>query len=323
MPVFQKCTPLAVVGAMELLNAANRLHQEITGTEKVLFRVELVSMWDKTVIGSHQYPVYCHRLASEVSRTDMVLLPSLDSNVEANLKLNYAYCDWILGLKDRGAEVASMCTGAFMLAETGLLDGRKATTHWYFEPLFRQLFPDVELLPGHLIIEDDGVYTCGGTNSYLNLMIYFIEKFGGRETAVFAAKMFMVDYDRHSQKQYSIFSVQKHHKDDTILAAQKFMEENFNRGISIDDVVGAVNTSKRTFIRRFKSATGNTPLEYLQRIKIEWVKKKLETGSEPISEIIYAVGYSDASAFRQVFRKHTGLSPIAYRKKYQHRLIMV
>lgn len=323
IPVFKNCTPLAVIGAMELLNGANKLQQMLQEAAMPAFKVELISLWEREVVGSHNYPVYCHKTVADVVHTDLIIIPSLDHDVEKNLSLNRGYVPWIQEQAAAGAEIASMCTGAFMLAETGLLDGRKATTHWYYETLFREMFPAVQLVPEQIIVEEDGVYSCGGTNSYLNLMLYFIEKFCGRETALFAAKMFLIDYDKISQKQYSIFSVQKQHKDDKILAAQKYMEENFDKGISVDDVINNVHISRRSFIRRFKKATGNTPLEYLQRIKIETVKKQLESSDDPISEIIYQIGYSDATAFRQVFKKHTGMSPMAYRKKYRHRLIMV
>lgn len=322
--VFKNTTALAMVGAMEVFNLANKVHQSVRqdSSETSFFQVELISLWGTEVITANQYPLHCHRKIEDLQETDLILLPSLDTDVAENLALNEGYIPWLQKFAAQGIEIGSMCTGSFLLGAGGLLDGRKATTHWYFEGMFRQMFPEVDLLPGQLIVDDNGIYTCGGANAYLNLILYFVEKFCGRETALFASRMLLIDYDKISQKQYSIFSVQKHHQDEKILEAQSYMESHYKEGISIDDVIERVHLSKRNFIRRFKKATGNTPLEYLQRIKIEDVKKALESSNEPIGEIIFRSGYQDAGSFRQLFKKHTGLSPMEYRKKYHQPLIV-
>jgi transcriptional regulator GlxA family with amidase domain len=224
--------------------------------------------------------------------------------------------DWVAKQYKQGSEIASMCAGSFMLASTGILSGKKCSTHWALSESFRELYPNVNLQTDHLITDENGIYTNGGAYSFLHLLMYLVEKIYGRQTAIHCAKYFQIDLDRNLQAEFSIFSGHKKHGDDEILNAQKFLEENYQERISIEKLSFDLCIGRRNFDRRFIKATGFTPLDYLQRVKIEAAKKMFETSRKTVNEIMYEVGYNDAKAFRNVFSRVTGLSPFDYKVKY-------
>ena len=216
-----------------------------------------------------------------------------------------------------GAEVASLCVGAFLLASTGLLNGRKCSTHWAYYQEFRDTYPEVDVQDGSIITDEQGIYSSGGANSYWNLLLYLLEKYTTREIAILAAKYFAIDIDWDNQSAFAIFTGQKDHRDPEILKIQEYLELNYTEKLAVGDLAKKVALSRRSFERRFKQATGNTVLEYLQRIKIEAAKRNFETSRKNITEVMYDVGYSDTKAFRTLFKRITGLTPIEYRNKYQ------
>ena len=178
------------------------------------------------------------------------------------------------------------------------------------------MFPDVNLQTDHLITDENGIYTNGGAYSFLNLMVYLVEKYFDRQTAIFCSKVFQIEMDRNSQSEFAIFTGQKRHGDEVVKQAQAYIETNLDEKISIEHLSSKFAVGRRNFDRRFIKATGNTPIEYAQRVKIESAKKALETSRKTINEVMYEVGYSDVKAFREVFRKITGMSPIEYKGKY-------
>jgi transcriptional regulator GlxA family with amidase domain len=206
--------------------------------------------------------------------------------------------------------------GAFVLAATGLLDGKKCSTHWLFANEFRTMFPDVNLVDNKIVTEQHGIYTSGGANSYWNLLLHLVEKYTNRELAILASKFFVLDIDRNSQSPFTIFKGQKIHEDEEIKKVQEFIEIHFADKISVDELCEKFAIGRRTFERRFKKATNNSVVEYMQRVKIEAAKKQLETGRKTVNEVMFEVAYNDIKAFRELFKKITGLSPIDYRNKY-------
>jgi transcriptional regulator GlxA family with amidase domain len=167
-----------------------------------------------------------------------------------------------------------------------------------------------------LITDENGIYTNGGAYSFLNLVIYLVEKYFNRQTAIFCSKVFQIEMDRKSQSPFIIFKGQKLHGDEMVKEAQTYIENQFQEKLSIEDLSSHFAVSRRNFDRRFIKATGNTPVEYTQRVKVELAKKAFETGRKTINEVMYEVGYNDVKAFREVFRKITGLTPLEYRNKY-------
>ena len=232
------------------------------------------------------------------------------------MKGNELLIDWIEKQYKDGAEIASICTGAFLLASSGLLDGKSCSTHWAAAENFRRMFPKVNLQADKLITDENGIYTNGGAYSFLNLMIYLVEKYYDRQTAIFCSKVFQIEMDRQSQSAFTIFTGQKLHGDEMVKKAQAYIESNMHDKISVEHLSSKFAVSRRNFDRRFIKATGNTPFEYSQRVKIESAKKAFETSRKTINEVMYEVGYSDAKAFREVFRKITGISPLEYRNRY-------
>lgn len=316
--VLEDCTSMAMIGPMEILNKAGRYCNDLQEETnyKSFFDVRLISLNSKMVNTANNYPIYCHNTIDDIGHLDMIIIPGLDGNIDYQLKINYAFVDWVKQQYQKGTEIASICTGVFILAETGLLNGKSAATHWAAADYFKMKYPQINLLPQEIIVDEGNIYTSGGATSFHNLMIYIIEKFCGKEIANYTAKMLLIDINKEPQSSYAIFSTQKLHSDKEILIAQKYIESNFNKRISLDIISNEVAISKRNFIRRFKNATGNTPIEYIQRVRVEAVKKSLETTQNSIEEIVHNVGYDDMTTFRKLFKRITGISPNEYRKKY-------
>jgi transcriptional regulator GlxA family with amidase domain len=258
----------------------------------------------------------------EVKKADLIIIPSVsyDENlVPGNAEL----IAWIKEQYKGGAEIATMCSGAFLLAATGLLEGKTCSTHWNVAAEFKRQFPNVHLHIDKLITAERGIYTNGGAFSFLNLMLFLVEKYYDRRTAIFCSKVFQIDMDRNSQSPFFIFKTQKNHGDELIGQAQTYMEENLTEKISFEQLASKLAISRRNFDRRFIKATGNTPVEYLQRVKVEVAKNTLENGRKSIFEVMEEVGYSDDKAFREVFKKITGLSPLEYKAKFNREAVLM
>ena len=286
-----------------------------------LFNVKLVGLTKEIKLNNGLFSIHADKLLDEVGTTDLIFIPALSGDMKTALELNKEFIPWIAEQYYRGAEVASLCVGAFILASTGLLRGKKCSTHWLFANEFRAMFPDVTLVDGNIITEEHGLYSSGGATSYWNLLLYLVEKYTDRDTAILASKFFAIDIDRNSQSAFMMFQGQKEHDDAEIKHAQAFIEENFNDKITVDELADMNALGRRSFERRFKKATNNTVVEYIQRVKIEAAKRALEKSRKNISEVMFDVGYTDTKAFRDVFKKITGLTPIEYRNKYNKHAI--
>lgn len=280
------------------------------------FAVELVSTQKEIRLENSVYSVHADKLLQEATPPDLVIIPALSGDMAAAVQANQQLIPWIKAQRERGAEVASLCLGAFLFASTGLLEGKKCSTHWGFANQFRTMFPDVELVDGYIITEEKGLYTSGGANSYWNLLLYLVEKYTDRATAILAAKYFAIDIERESQAPFTLFSGQKAHPDEQIRQAQDFIEAHYNDKFTVDELADRFAIGRRSFERRFKKATHNTIVEYMQRVKMEAAKRSFESSRKNINEVMYDVGYTDTKAFRTVFKKVTGLTPVEYRNKY-------
>jgi len=305
----------SIVGAYKIFTKANAFWQQAQAGEG-LFRIELAGISKEVAFYEGLFAVRPHTHISSIKKTDLIIIPSLNHNYEKAVQDNKELIDWIEKQYKEGAEVASICTGAFMLAASGLLDGKSCSTHWTATDQFRAMFPKVNLQADKLITDENGIYTNGGAYSFLNLILYLVEKYFDRQTAIFCSKVFQIELDRNSQSAFSIFTGQKSHDDEMVQQAQAYIESNLHEKISVEHLSSRLAVGRRNFDRRFIKATGNTPVEYAQRVKIESAKKAMETSRKTINEIMYEVGYSDVKAFREVFRKITGMSPLAYRAKY-------
>ncbi|MCW3465742.1 GlxA family transcriptional regulator [Chitinophaga nivalis] len=281
-----------------------------------LFKIQLVGLSKETSQRNGLFTVKPDILISELEKTDLIIIPALMGDPVVAMDLNQELLPWITTQYENGAEVASFCIGTFFLAATGLLDGKQCATHWRLANEFRNAFPNALLVDDKIMTEEDGIFTSGGAYSYLNLLLYLIEKYAGRDIAILTSKAFMIDIDRISQSPFIMFQGQKSHEDEPVKQAQEFIEKNFHEKITVDQLASMLALGRRSLERRFKKATCNTVTEYIQRVKMEAAKKGLETGRKNINELMYDVGYSDTKSFRGTFKRITGLSPIEYRNKY-------
>jgi transcriptional regulator GlxA family with amidase domain len=304
----------SIVGAYKIFTRANEYRKRIVGKE--LFTIELAGISKEVEFYGGLFAVRPQTHIKNIARTHLIIIPSLNHNYEKAVKGNKLAIEWIEKQYRNGAEVASICTGAFMLASSGLLDGKTCSTHWAAADNFRNMFPKVNLQTDRLITDENGIYTNGGAYSFLNLMVYLVEKYYDRQTAIFCSKVFQIEIDRQNQQAFTIFTGQKLHGDDMVKKAQAYIESNLQEKISVGHLSTLFAVGRRNFDRRFIKATGNTPVEYSQRVKIESAKKAFESSRKTINEVMYAVGYADVKAFREVFRKITGMSPLEYRGRY-------
>ncbi len=304
----------AIADPQYLFSTANQFL--VSAGKAPLFNVSLVGAKKEVKINDGSFSVHTDKQLKDITKTDLVLIPALFGDMQLAIDKNKILIPWITKQYKNGAEVASLCVGAFLLASTGLLNGKKCSTHWGFQNEFREMFPDVEVLDGSIITEENRIYSSGGANSYWSLLLHLLEKYTDRQTAILASKYFAIDIDRDSQAAFAMFKGQKKHSDAAIKKAQEFIENNVTEKFSVDDLAGMASIGRRSFERRFKQATNNTVFEYIHRVKIEAAKKSFETSRKNIAEVMYDVGYTDTKAFRAMFKKITGLAPIDYRNKY-------
>lgn len=308
----------AILGSLEgtrqLFTQVNHFFRE-QGRDP-LFKVQLVGMKEHTKLSGGLYTINADALLKDVKQTDLIIIPAVDGDIMEAIEVNKPFIGWIEQQYKGGAEVASLCLGAFLLASTGLVNGRKCATHWMAEGAFRQMFPEVELVTERIITDENGIYSSGGAFSYLNLILYLIEKFAGRDMAIMSAKVFAIEIERKDQLSFVVFQGQKGHEDEAVRKAQEYIESNFREKLTVDELAEKAALSRRNFERRFKKATANTVAEYIQRVKVEAAKMSLESSRDNVNEVMYNIGYTDPKAFRLTFKRITGLSPIEYRNKY-------
>ncbi len=281
-----------------------------------LFNIQLVGLSDDVKINDGLFSIHPDKLLKDVMQTDLIIIPAMTGDMMTATHLNRDYAIWIAQRYKDGAEVASLCVGAFLLAFSGLLKGKECTTHWSYANEFRHFYPSVKLLDEKVITDQNGLYSSGGNNAYWNLLLHLVEKYTNRKMAIQTAKYFVVDLDRNMQSPFVIFNGLKDHEDELIKKVQGYIEEHYGEKLVVDQIADRFNITRRTFERRFKKATRHTVIEYIQRVKVEATKKQLEIGRKSVNEIMYAVGYSVLQTYRDVFKKITGMTPNDYRNKY-------
>ena len=310
----------SITGSLEILTQANKYWRMLG--HKPMLDIRIAGLEKELKLEDGLFSIHPVNIR-EIRKTDLLIIPSLSSDYDRILSENTELITWIREQYKSGAELASICTGAFLVAATGLLEGKTCSTHWNAAADFRRLFPGINLQINKLITVGPGIYTNGGAYSFLHLMLFLIEKYFDRQTAIFCSKVFQIDMDRTSQSPFFVFQAQKNHGDELIGKAQTYIEENLSEKISFEELAAQLAISRRNFDRRFTKATGNTPVEYLQRVKVEVAKSTLEKGRKTIFEVMNDVGYSDDKAFREVFKRITGVSPLDYKAKYTKEAALV
>lgn len=304
----------SIIGSYKIFSRANQIR--INNGESAVFKVTIAGVSEKQSYYDELFTIQPHTTIDLVAKSDLVIIPAINHSDLTIFEANKSLIQWLKKQYDNGSELASICTGAFLLASTGLLDGKKCSTHWAAKENFVSLFPKVNLQTDLLITDEKGIYTNGGAYSFLNLLFYLVEKYYDRETALLCSRIFQIDIGRQCQSEFIIFSNQKMHSDELVKQAQEHIESHIDEKISVDYLCELFSVARRNFDRRFIKATGNSPLEYIQRAKIESDKRALETTRKSVNEIMFNVGYADVKSFREVFKKVTGISPVEYKLKY-------
>ena len=313
-----------IIGSLNLFQMANSFHRRNGLSENGLYNLDLVGTTKEPQTYQQVISIAPTKELSEVTKTDLIIIPGFVGDMRKQVEMNYQFVEWIKTHRIRhSAELASLCRGAFLLAETGLMYGKSCATHWLTHNDFRRMYPNVNLAPEKVISEDNGIYSSGGAYSFLNLLLYLIEKHYGRETAIWCSKVAEIEFDRIDQNQFTIFNGQKNHHDQDIANIQDYIEQHYWEKINVEQLAEQVSTSSRNFIRRFKKATNNTPIEYIQRVRIEAAKKKLESSTKSILQVMYEISYNDDKTFRNLFKRYTGMTPLGYRNKYNREMALV
>ncbi|SEL57912.1 transcriptional regulator, AraC family with amidase-like domain [Chitinophaga rupis] len=306
--------PSSLFGAIEVFEKANEFLVE-KGRSR-FYELTLIGSGISQSLLNAQFVVQPDRHNLKTLQPDIIIIPGLYEQDRYALEKNQTLINWMVQRYAQGTELASMCTGAFLLAATGLLKNEECSTHWRASRSFAAMFPDVHLRTDKIITELNGIYTAGGAQSSLNLILYLVEKYNGRAAALYCAKILQIDIERNSQSPFIFFEGYKKHEDDVIRRSQVYIEKNIDERITVEFLASQSAMSRRSFIRRFKKATQHVPIEYIQKVKMESAKRELEQNRKNVNEVMYAVGYTDRKAFRNMFKKVTGLSPVDYRAKY-------
>lgn len=280
------------------------------------FEVKIVTSDGQPITALNNIPVIPACSMHDITEVDLIVIPSQGFFYELESQAHLERVEWLRHWYEKGADLAAICAGAFTLASTGLLDGHKATTHWGLANQFKKLFPKVDLRTDLMVTDEGRLFCGGGISADLNLSLHLIEKYCGRETALQGSRCMLVDPDRISQAPFAVFIPNKDHEDSEILQAQEWLEENYKESITMESLAKQAGTSLRQFNRRFKAATGETAVKYLQHLRVEAAKVLLVTTDQSFDEISPQVGYENVSFLRRVFRSNTGITPVDFRRKF-------
>jgi transcriptional regulator GlxA family with amidase domain len=315
---FDEAYASAITGALDLFALAGVTWQRMQGLKpEAQFDVQIASLRKKTICCINQLEINSHVAIEDVEQTDLLLIPTIGGSLQSVIESNRALLPHIRRHFEAGADIASNCSGAFLLAEAGILNGREATTHWGYAEQFRLAYPNVKLRAERLITSELNIHCSGGGLAWFDLALLLIERYCGHDVATTTAKAHVIDLSRGEQSAYASLRAKKYHQDPDILFVQEWLENQFSETIVLGQIGELVNLSSRTFNRRFKKATAQSPLEYLQNLRIEAAKKRLESSVDGIERIVNQVGYDDLSSFTRLFKKHTGLTPSQYAKKFK------
>jgi transcriptional regulator GlxA family with amidase domain len=306
--------PSSLFAAIEIFQRANEFYRN--RGEAAFYDIQIVGTNLSQNLLNTSFSINAIKNITSVKKTDCIIIPAFDDGNDFAIKKSGDAISWIVEQYKDGAEVASLCTGTFLLAATGLLKGKECSTHWRAEESFRRMFPDLGLCTDKIITDNSGIYTAGGATSSLNLILYLVEKYNGRQVALYCSKVLQIDIERNSQSPFIIFNGLKDHADEAIMEMQYYIENNIEEKITVDLLADKCAMNRVNFSRRFKKATQTSPVEYIQRVKIEAAKRNLESGRKNINEVMYSVGYADVKAFRTIFKKIAGITPLEYKAKF-------
>lgn len=312
--VYEQCTASMVLGVMDILSVANI--QSGGNERKNIFDIEIISETGKKITCFNQFSIEPKRSIRAKNHYDLIYIPGFVGDVEEILQKEKKSVAWLRQQFQQGTRLAAACNGNFLLAETGLLAKRKATTHWGLMDKFRERYNNILVQPERIIVDEGDIISAAGVTAYVNLALFLVERHGSKELALICSKIFLVDSGRKIQSPYEMYQFQKKHGDTEIEKTQNWLEKNFAQPVTLEQLASVSNLGKKTLLRRFKQATGDTPLSYLKRVRLENAKRLLESKKLSFNEITWKVGYNDVSSFHKLFKTETGLSPNNYRSKF-------
>ena len=311
---YDGCTASMTVGVLDILSFANSQYESRGKND--LFEIEIVTETGAAANGFSKFPIQAQRSIKTKSQFDLIYVPGFVGDLEELLPKQKNLIKWLKGQYQNGVMLTAACNGNFLLAEAGILNGKRATTHWSLADAFRKRYKEITLEPEKIIVDNGTVISAAGVTAYFNLALFLVERYGSKELALTSAKVFLVDSGRKLQTPYQMYQVPKNHGDEEIVKVQDWLEGNYREKITLERMASVCNLGEKTLVRRFKKVTGETPLTYLQKLRIENAKRLLESKRVSFNEITWRVGYNDISSFHKVFKSETGLTPIEYRSKF-------
>ena len=312
--IYPGCTPSMITGVWDILTLANGFYSQ--KHSEPLFHLELIAETKMPINSFSGLAFTPHRNIKTKEVYDIIYIPGFMSEVDNTIALNRKMIDWISKINSNKTIISAACNGNFLLAASGKLDSKGATTHWNLVEKFQKDYNKVKLYPKKIIVDNGNVISAAGVTSYFNLALHLIQRFAGAEISLSCAKIFLVDSGRKIQTPYQMLEFSKLHGDELIMKTQDWIESNYRESITLSKLEKAVNTGAKTLTRRFRKATGVTPQAYLQKLRIEMAKRLLESKDITFNEVTWEVGYNDASSFHKAFKQETGLTPIGYRNKF-------
>ena len=320
--ILEQSLPSGIVSFVDVFKMAGAVWDKSRGVAvNPLFDIEIVSIDGKPVHYSRSLEIKPDKAICDVKTTDLIMVPSSGYDINTLGPYPRKMTDWLARHHAKGTRIAAGCTGVFLLAEAGILDGKMATTHWGYVDLFKQRYPRVLMNPDQMITEDTHLFCAGGGSAGIDLCLYLIEGCCGRKVANRCAKLLLLERGRDVQPSFAGFHPSKQHQDPEIIKAQNWIETHSSHAVCIDDLASLVGMGLRNFKRRFKNATGDSPLVYVQKLRVESAKTMLEKKSTGIEDIARQVGYDDIGFFRKVFARYVGISPSLYRQKFNRHCI--
>ncbi len=302
------------IGPIEVFHSAGLLWNWLHGdAPRPRFRVRTASIDGRGVTSLCSLGLTPECAIRDIKRTDIIILPASGWDVQDRIARNTPLLPWLRKWHSRGAYIAGICTGVAFLAECGLLDGRQATTHWGVADILRRRYPKVLWRPDQFVTEDGRLLCSGGVYAAIDLSLYLVEKFCGHEIALQCAKSLLLSMPRSRQSGYSVLPLSRPHCDSKIRQTEEYLQQHFDRDLSIDILAERIGMGPRNFIRRFKAATGRVPGAYIQTLRVSAAKDLLEHGAPSIQTVSSKIGYEDIAFFRNLFKRHTGMTPAEYR----------
>jgi transcriptional regulator GlxA family with amidase domain len=309
-------------GIFDVMNASALMGMSNAGSgPRAPFQIEIVGEAVGPLELASGVPINVQRAIETIGESDIVIVPSVLLRPEGWEKGRYPrLVDWLHTMYDRGAVLCSACSGIFLLAETGLFDSKDATVHFSYARAFAATYPTVSIHPERVLVISglrEELVSSGASTTWHDLVLYLIARYAGSTLAQEVARLFALQWHQDGLTPYIVFEGKSNHGDATILSAQQWLGQHFSVSKPVEEMIKRSKLAERTFKRRFASATGLTPIAYVQRLRIEDAKRRLERTDTSIDDISWRVGYEDAAFFRRLFKRTTGLTPGAYRKRFR------